>query len=158
MDAVVETFGDARKPDGGRYAFTHRRDQSDEVLPAAGFRTNLPPRSHTYLFPLSADTGVPRLVSGNLARAIRAWADALPALDSGNLDRNGAPLPYDTAGTLPCAFRHSYAQRYADAEVRPDLLRDHASAGRRRLRETRAHGLDDRLPSALGRRALRQLH
>lgn len=86
---------------------------------------NLPPRSRTYLFPaISADTGVPYLGSGNLARAIRAWVDALPALHSGNLDRDGAPLPYDTAGIFPYAFRHSYAQRHADAGVRPDVLRD----------------------------------
>ncbi|OCC11948.1 Tyrosine recombinase XerC [Streptomyces sp. PTY087I2] len=85
----------------------------------------LPPKSRAYLFPsISADTGIPHLIPGNLARAIRAWADALPALHSGNLDRDGAPLPFDTETIFPYAFRHSYAQRHADAGVRPDVLRD----------------------------------
>ncbi|MET7717820.1 site-specific integrase [Streptomyces sp. NPDC005407] len=86
---------------------------------------DLPPKSRPYLFSaISADTGIPHLIPGNLARAIRAWVDALPMLHSGNLDPDGVPLPYDTAEIFPYAFRHSYAQRHADAGIRPDVLRD----------------------------------
>jgi hypothetical protein len=42
-----------------------------------------PAHSRSYLFPaISEDTGVHHLLAGNLARAIRSWADDLPVLDS----------------------------------------------------------------------------
>ncbi|WP_331752436.1 site-specific integrase [Streptomyces sp. NBC_00829] len=84
-----------------------------------------PAHSRSYLFPaISEDTGVHHLLAGNLARAIRAWADALPVLDSEVPGLDGFPLPFDSTLVFPYAFRHSYAQRHADAGVQPDVLRD----------------------------------
>ena len=84
-----------------------------------------PAHSQAYLFPaISDDTGVHHLLAGNLARVIRAWADALPVLDSEMSGLDGFPLPFDSTSVFPYAFRHSYAQRHADAGVQPDVLRD----------------------------------
>ncbi|MFE2117254.1 tyrosine-type recombinase/integrase [Streptomyces microflavus] len=84
-----------------------------------------PAHSRCYLFPaISEDTGVHHLLAGNLARAIRAWADNLPVLDSEVPSLDGFPLPFDSTLVFPYAFRHSYAQRHADAGVQPDVLRD----------------------------------
>jgi len=69
--------------------------------------------------------------SGNISRAIRAWADSIPVLDSEELGPDGTPLPFDRAKIFPYAFRHAYCQRYADAGIALHVLQslmDHRSA------------------------------
>ncbi|OKK24453.1 hypothetical protein AMK09_06525 [Streptomyces sp. CB02488] len=86
---------------------------------------DVPSRSVNYLFPAITDgSGIPHLNSGNLARAIRAWADSIPVIHSEVLDEDSNPLPFDRLLIYPYAFRHSYAQRHADAGVDVDVLRD----------------------------------
>lgn len=51
------------------------------------------------------------------------WVTALPTLDGPDLDLEGRPLPFDRDLVDPYAFRHTYAQRHADAGVAPDVLR-----------------------------------
>ncbi|MFN8215705.1 MAG: site-specific integrase [Solirubrobacterales bacterium] len=55
---------------------------------------------------------------GSLARMMRRWVDALPAL----LDPDGAP--FDRSRVVPYAFRHSYAQRHADNGTPVEVLRE----------------------------------
>jgi integrase len=92
----------------------------------------VPARSTPYLFPaITNDSGHEHLSSSNLARAIRAFADAIPVLVSEIPGPDGVPLTFDRRLIYPYAFRHSYAQRHADAGVDLDVLRqlmDHRSA------------------------------
>ncbi|BBJ42673.1 transposase [Streptomyces antimycoticus] len=94
-------------------------------------RLSVPPRSKDYLFPaITNDSADPHLSSGNLGRAIRAWVDSIPVLHSEILSGNGTPLPFSRPLIYPYAFRHSYAQRHADAGIDLDVLRqlmDHKS-------------------------------
>ncbi len=55
---------------------------------------------------------------GDLARIMRRWVGALPAL----LDRDGEP--FDRSRVVPYAFRHSYAQRHADHGTPVEVLRE----------------------------------
>ncbi|RSM64889.1 hypothetical protein DMB66_18410 [Actinoplanes sp. ATCC 53533] len=84
----------------------------------------VPPRSKNHLPAITNDSGDDHLRPGNLSRAIRAWADAIPALDSEILGPDGTRLPLDRMLIYPYAFRHSYAQRHADAGVDLDVLRE----------------------------------
>ncbi|MFD4700731.1 site-specific integrase [Streptomyces niveus] len=59
-----------------------------------------------------------------LSRYLRRWVDAIPKLDSNTTGPDGSPLPFDRTLIYPYAFRHSYAQRHADAGVPIDVLRE----------------------------------
>jgi integrase len=91
---------------------------------------DLPIGSERFLFPpRTAASGIPHLDTRTLYRALRAWVEALPAVDSEEVDEDGRQLPFDRTLIYPYAFRHSYAQRHADAGVPVDVLRelmDHA--------------------------------
>jgi integrase len=91
---------------------------------------NIPANCAAHLFP--AVTGSYRhLDSGYISRAIRLWADSIPALESGELSRDGTPVPFDRARIFPYAFRHTFCQRYADAGIALHVLQslmDHRSA------------------------------
>ncbi|MBT2408817.1 MULTISPECIES: hypothetical protein [unclassified Streptomyces] len=58
----------------------------------------------------------------------RDWVDALPALLA------DGDVEFNKAAIVPYAYRHSYAQRHADAGVPPDVLRD--LMGHRTMRTT----------------------
>ncbi len=82
-------------------------------------------RSQAYLFPSVGEKSQdPCLKSGNVAVAIRTWADAIPRIDSSELGPDGEPLPFDRKLIVPYGFRHSYAQRHADADVPVDTLKE----------------------------------
>ncbi len=90
-------------------------------------RTSLPTpaQSRDYLFPAATeDAGIPHMTAGVIARAIRAWADVVPVLHSDIAGPDGQPLPFDRMLIFPYAFRHSYAQRHADAGVPIDVLKE----------------------------------
>jgi hypothetical protein len=50
-----------------------------------------------------------------LANIIRSWLKVLPELDSGERRKDGTVVPFDKNKIFPYSFRHSYAQRHADA-------------------------------------------
>ncbi|WP_197686175.1 tyrosine-type recombinase/integrase [Actinoplanes derwentensis] len=84
-----------------------------------------PAQSREYLFPAATeDAGIAHMSAGVIARAIRAWADAIPVLHSEVSGLDGQPLPFDRTLIFPYAFRHSYAQRHADAGVPIDVLKE----------------------------------
>lgn len=83
------------------------------------------PRSAEYLFPaITTEHALPYLDSSVLSKAVRAWVDAIPEIDSDVPGPDGSPLPFDRSLIYPYAFRHSYAQRHADAGVPVDVLRE----------------------------------
>jgi hypothetical protein len=78
-----------------------------------------------YLFPArTADLPDPYFMPANLAESLRAWVDAIPELMSDTLDAHSRREPFARHLIYPYAFRHSYAQRHADAGVAVDVLRD----------------------------------
>ncbi|GEC02713.1 hypothetical protein SSP24_03680 [Streptomyces spinoverrucosus] len=58
----------------------------------------------------------------------RTWVDALPDfLVPTTVEEDGQTvtlLPFDKGRIFPYAYRHSYAQRHADAGVAPDVLKE----------------------------------
>ncbi|MFE9381122.1 tyrosine-type recombinase/integrase [Streptomyces sp. NPDC006855] len=86
---------------------------------------DLPRNSARYLFPaITNNTANHMLLSGNIARTMRAWVRSLDRIDSETLGPDGMPLPFERDLIYPYAFRHSYCQRHADAGVPQDILRD----------------------------------
>lgn len=78
-----------------------------------------------YLFPAGIAGAIdPYFRPANLARSLRIWVAAIPDLMSDTVDANGQRMPFDSGLIQPYAFRHSYAQRHADAGVPIDVLRD----------------------------------
>ncbi|MER5432894.1 site-specific integrase [Streptomyces sp. NPDC002588] len=92
----------------------------------------VPVESAPYLFPAITGLGRhPHLTTNNFARALRLWVDLIPKIHSEGTARDGSPVPFDRAKIYPYAFRHSYAQRHADAGTPIDVLKelmDHRSA------------------------------
>jgi integrase len=62
------------------------------------------------------------LASSTFGQTLRAWVDALPRLDSTEIGADGKHLPFDRSLITGYSFRHTYAQRHADAGVAPDVL------------------------------------
>ncbi|SLF34060.1 phage integrase family protein [Mycobacteroides abscessus subsp. abscessus] len=52
------------------------------------------------------------------------WIRALPRLDSDELGEDGQALPFDRTKISAYSFRHTYAQRHADAGTPPDVLKE----------------------------------
>ncbi|GAQ50321.1 tyrosine-type recombinase/integrase [Streptomyces acidiscabies] len=110
------------------------RDTAEDIQRWAAHRDGLltPKRSEPYLFPAISDDGkYPHLTSSYLERAMRQWVQLLDRVDSEGTGRDGLPVPFDKDKIFPYAFRHSYAQRHADANVPIDVLKelmDHKSA------------------------------
>ncbi|MEU9131833.1 hypothetical protein AB0D08_27635 [Kitasatospora sp. NPDC048540] len=64
---------------------------------------------------------------GTMADPHRAWVDSLPEfLIPVTVEVDGQPatrmVPFDKSRIFPYAYRHTYAQRHADAGVAPDVL------------------------------------
>ena len=66
--------------------------------------------------------GYHAMASSLFGETLRKWINALPRLDSTEIDRDGQPLPFDRSQITGYSFRHTYAQRHADADVAPDVL------------------------------------
>lgn len=98
-------------------------------------RTELPltERAGAWLFPSAlhgSGRGNGHIRPDSLSAALRTWVDALPQIDSDVPGPDGLALPFDRSLITAHAFRHTYAQRHADAGVPVDVLRDlmdHAS-------------------------------
>ncbi|MDG9705965.1 site-specific integrase [Streptomyces sp. DH37] len=90
-------------------------------------------RAGTWLFPSAlhgSGRGNGHIRADSLSAALRTWVNALPRIDSDVPGPDGQLLPFDRSQITAHAFRHTYAQRHADAGVPVDVLRDlmdHAS-------------------------------
>ena len=82
------------------------------------------PIEHLRLFPRPTmnPKGYHPLASSFFGQTLRAWVDALPRLDSTEIGADGNHLPFDRKLITGYSFRHTYAQRHADAGVAPDVL------------------------------------
>ncbi|MET7298240.1 tyrosine-type recombinase/integrase [Embleya sp. NPDC005575] len=86
---------------------------------------DLPSGSAPFLFPPASERGVVRhLGSDQVWAIIRSWADAVPVLLGEEFGPDGERVAFERSLIFPYAFRHSFAQRYADAGVPIDVLRD----------------------------------
>ncbi len=74
--------------------------------------------------PLKNPEGIQPLGTAHLQRAMRAWVTALPRLDSPERDSTGHPVPFPKQRVTFYAFRHSFAQRHADAGTPVDTLKE----------------------------------
>lgn len=106
----------------------HERERVIIVAQQAQVRADFPdtPTAALVLFPRTQKNPARRTpVSANwMSRTVRAWADALPALDLPETDLHGRPIPFDRSRVSPYAFRHSFAQRHADQGVAAGVLKD----------------------------------
>ncbi|MFB7225547.1 tyrosine-type recombinase/integrase [Streptomyces sp. NPDC056227] len=111
----------------------HRRRLPITAFTAQTIRTwqacrshlQLPDTGDAYLFPaLSAYSSAGHLGANYISETLRTWVDSLPALHTEGTDTGGNPLPFDRTLIYPYAFRHSYAQRHADAGTPVDVLRE----------------------------------
>jgi hypothetical protein len=85
----------------------------------------LPASARRWLFPGPAETSGPGHVTTiRLSQALRAWVDAIPVLDSDVPGPDGTPVGFDRTAVYAYAFRHSYAQRHADAGVGVEILKE----------------------------------
>ncbi|WP_199839622.1 tyrosine-type recombinase/integrase [Streptomyces sp. XY431] len=85
------------------------------------------PVSELRLLPRRAANPDGRKPIADLSEPHRAWVNALPEfLVPVVVETDGRPmtvkLPFDKARIFPYAYRHTYAQRHADASVAPDVL------------------------------------
>lgn len=91
---------------------------------AAAFPHAPPDRLALFPRPLKNPDGSQPLFTSQLQRAMRTWVTALPRLDSPQSDPAGQPVPFPRAQVLPYSFRHSFAQRHADAGTPVDTLKE----------------------------------
>jgi hypothetical protein len=91
-----------------------RRDQ---------LQATLPPSGADYLFPALTPLATRRhLHTSYLSETLRGWVNSLPELHAEGAASDGALLPFDRSLIYAYAFRHSYAQRHADAGTPLDVL------------------------------------
>lgn len=124
----------------------HKARRRDRRLPIATSTANLIQqwRDHLdqlaltadspWLFPAPGSRGQLRRGADHIrnwgARTFRNWVDSIPALTAAGLDANGLSIAFPRDAVTPYAFRHTYAQRHADAGTPVDVLRqlmDHVS-------------------------------
>lgn len=77
------------------------------------------------LFPRATKNpdGTKPIAPAQLQGAVKRWAKALPRLDHVD-ERSGRTVPFPRERVVPYAFRHSFAQRHADAGTPVDTLKD----------------------------------
>ena len=104
------------------------RELADLILEWEEHRATLPLSTiaQPWLFPSSMHLarGAGHIRGDSLAAALREWVRSIPQLDSELIGPDGTPLPFDRSLITAHAFRHTYAQRHADAGVPVDVLRD----------------------------------
>ena len=85
----------------------------------------LPASAQKWLFPAPNESSGPgHLTTIRLSTALRRFVAAIPVLSSDLPGPDGTPLPFDRSAIYPYAFRHSYAQRHADAGVSVEILKE----------------------------------
>lgn len=86
---------------------------------------DLPQCAEGWLFPAARESsGAGHLTTIRLSQALRAWVDAIPELMSDVPGPDGQPQAFDRLAVYAYAFRHSYAQRHADAGVPVEILKE----------------------------------
>lgn len=106
----------------------HDREAAIITAQQARVRAAFPdtPTGRLALFPrpLTNPDGSKPLATAHLQRAMRAWVTALPRLDGVERDAAGELLPFPRERVFPYAFRHTFAQRHADAGTPVDTLKE----------------------------------
>ena len=74
--------------------------------------------------PLKNPDGTHPLATAHLQRAMRVWVQALPRLDAPEPDGAAGLFPFPREAVTPYGFRHSFAQRHADAGTPVDTLKE----------------------------------
>lgn len=138
---VVSLSLDCLEHDNGEYALiydNHKKRRLRRRLPitadtAASIQRwqdhhatlTLPARNQRWLFPAcNESSGAGHLTTLRLATALRRWVAAIPVLRSDLPGADGTPLSVDRSTIYSYAFRHSYAQRHADAGVGIEVLKE----------------------------------
>lgn len=84
-----------------------------------------PAGSDGFLFPaITGGAGFDHLDTAVLSVTLRRWVDALPELHGDAIGPGGELESFDRSLIFPYAFRHSFAQRHADAGTPLDVLQD----------------------------------
>jgi integrase len=106
----------------------HEREAAIITAQQARVRAAFPdtPTERLALFPrpLTNPDGSKPLATAHLQRAMRNWVTALRELHGPDRGADGAPLPFPRDRVFPYAFRHSFAQRHADAGTPVDTLKE----------------------------------
>src|SRR5713101_4755999 len=106
----------------------HDREAAIIVAQQQKVRAAFPeiPAERLVLFPrpLKNPEGTKAIGTSQLQREMRAWVSALPRLDGPERDAAGRPIPFPRELVIPYAFRHSFAQRHADAGTPVDTLKE----------------------------------
>jgi integrase len=74
--------------------------------------------------PLKNPRGIRPIGTAHVQRTMRAWVSALPRLDGPDRDSAGRPVPFPRERVNFYSFRHSFAQRHADAGTPVDTLKE----------------------------------
>ena len=90
----------------------------------AAFPFTPPERLALFPRPLKNPDGTRPITAAHLQRVMRAWVTALPRLDGPERGADGCFLPFPRELVFPYAFRHSFAQRHADAGTPVDTLKE----------------------------------
>lgn len=94
----------------------------------ADLRTRFPgtPPAELALWPspIRNPTGTKAMNTDYLGQVLRGWMLALPRLDGPDVDELGHRVPFDRSRVFAYAFRHTFAQRHADAGVGVDVLKE----------------------------------
>jgi len=90
----------------------------------AAFPATPPERLALFPRPLKNPEGTRSVAANWLERVMRTWVDALPHLDGPETDTRGRVVPFDRSRVFPYVFRHSFAQRHADAGTPIDVLKE----------------------------------
>ncbi len=98
--------------------------RAQQARVAAQFPTT--PRRLLALFPrpLTNPDGTRPVRTSQLQRAMRQWVNVLPRLDAPEPDAAGQPVPFPRDAITPYTFRHTFAQRHADAGTPVDTLKE----------------------------------
>lgn len=145
----------------------HNREATIITAQQARVRATFPdtPTDRLALFPrpLTNPDGTKALATAHLQRAMRTWVAALPDLDGPDRGADGSPMSFPRERVFPYAFRHTFAQRHADAGTPVDTLKEllghdtvRTTLGYYRVSAKRKRDAQDRLGplqiDALGRR------
>lgn len=98
--------------------------RAQQARVAARFPTTPPRLLVLFPRPLTNPDGTHPLSTAQFQRVIRAWINALPRLDAPERDSTGRPVPFPRDGITPYSFRHTFAQRHADAGTPVDTLKE----------------------------------
>ncbi|HEY0806048.1 MAG TPA: site-specific integrase, partial [Pseudonocardiaceae bacterium] len=138
---VVSLAADCLECEAGEYALVydnHKKHRLRRRLPITAttaaviqhwqrYRTGLdiPASTTRWLFPAcNHSSGPGHLTTNRFGKALDNWVAAIPVLHGDLPGPDGSPLPLDRSLIYPYAFRHSYAQRHADAGVAVEILKE----------------------------------